>query len=230
MKRRWRRYAAKVDALPQRERALVFVTVMAAVIFVAYALFIDPLVARKKALAAQAVQQQAELQVMRGNIQALKNRLAAPDAANLARRDAVQRQIVEIDVKLKDMQTSLVPAQTMRAVLQEMLARNPRLQLIAVQTLPVMPLIEKRDKTEKSPAARQPNLKPTTAENGVFKHGVHITLQGSYADMYDYLARLETLPWHMFWSRASLSAADYPRLTMTVTIYTLSLDKAWLVV
>jgi MSHA biogenesis protein MshJ len=32
----------------------------------------------------------------------------------------------------------------------------------------------------------------------------------------------------MFWSRASLNAEDYPRLTLTVTIYTLSLDKAWL--
>jgi MSHA biogenesis protein MshJ len=68
------------------------------------------------------------------------------------------------------------------------------------------------------------------SQGGVFKHGVQITLQGSYGDMYEYLARLEKLPWHMFWSRASLSASDYPHLTLTVTIYTLSLDKAWLVV
>jgi len=40
--------------------------------------------------------------------------------------------------------------------------------------------------------------------------------------------RLEKLPWRMFWSRATLAAAEYPRVTLKVTIYTLSLDKAWL--
>lgn len=229
MKQLWRKYADQLDALPQRERAMVFFAVVAVVAFMANALFIDPLVTRKKAIATRAAQQQSELQVLQGNIQALEKQLAAPDAAALARRDGIKRQIAEIDVTLKDMQHSLVPAQNMKAVLQDVLARNPRLQLIAAHTLPVMPLVEKRDKTEKSAAAK-PQDKLAAAERGVFKHGVQITLQGSYGDMYEYLARLEKLPWRMFWSRASLNAGDYPRLTLTVTIYTLSLDKAWLVV
>ena len=66
------------------------------------------------------------------------------------------------------------------------------------------------------------------SEGNVFKHGVEVKLSGSYADLYDYLVRLEGLPSRMFWSRVSLNAEDYPRLTLTVTIYTLSLDKAWL--
>jgi MSHA biogenesis protein MshJ len=230
MKRLWRQYVQKAGALPARDRAMIFIAGIAVVLFISNALFIDPLMTQKKALASRANQQQAELQVLQADILALKNKLAAPHASIMARRNAVARQIADIDARLQDTQQSLVPAQNMRAVLQEVLVRNPRLQMIAVRTLPVMPLIERREKAERSAAAGMPQDQPAAAENGVFKHGVQITLQGSYSDMYDYLARLEKLPWRMYWSRASLNAGDYPRLTMTVTIYTLSLDRAWLVV
>ena len=121
----------------------------------------------------------------------------------------------------------------MNALLQDMLARNPRLQLVGLSTLPATPLVEKRAPAEKinaTASAPKSQDKLVAATSNVFKHGVQITLQGSYADLHDYLAALEKLPWRMLWSRASLSADDYPRLTLTVTIYTLSLDKAWLVI
>jgi MSHA biogenesis protein MshJ len=176
--------------------------------------------------------QQTEMQALQMKSQAMRNLRADPDAANQARGEVLKRQITEIDGTLKDMQRSLVPAQNMKTVLQEVLARNPRLHLIAMHTLPAAPLVEKNEKAEKPnapavPAAR-PQDKPSSGASNVFKHGVQITLQGSYTDLHDYLARLEKQPWRMFWARASLNAEDYPRLTLTVTIYTLSLDKAWL--
>ena len=227
----WRTYADKIDALSLRERAMVFIAAVVIVVFMLNIVFIGPPLARKNALSPRMAQQQTELQALQVKIQALEKRRTDPEAANLARRDEIKRQIAGIDETLRDMQSGLVPAQRMNALLQEVLARSPRLQLVALRTLPVTPLVEKRDKAEKSDApAPAPRLqdKLKAGESNVFKHGVQITVQGSYADLYDYLARLEKLPWRMFWSRASLSADDYPRLTLTVTIYTLSLDKAWL--
>lgn len=231
MNEQWRKFAAKIDTLSLRERAMVFAAVVAAVLFIMNASFIDPLTTRTKTLSARMAQQQTALQALQAQILALEQKRADPDAANLARRDAIRRQIGEIDAILKEMQSGLVSAQGMKAVLQEMLVRSPRLQLIAMRTLPVTPLIEKQAKAEKSgvpPAA--PQAKPGAGEGGVYKHGVQITIQGGYADLHDYLARLERQPWRMYWSRASLNADDYPRVILTVTIYTLSLDKAWLMV
>lgn len=233
MKELWRKYAGQIDALSLRERMMVFGAALAVAVFIMNALFIDPPATRIKALSRQMAQQQAELQAVQVKIQALEQKLTDPDVTNRARRDGIKRQIDEIDVTLKDLQHSLVPAQNMKALLQDMLARNPRLQLIALRTLPATPLVEKRAKAEQADAAASippAGGKPVATEDGVFKHGVRITVQGSYADLHDYLARLEKLSWRMFWSRASLNADDYPRLTLTVTIYTLSLDKAWLVV
>jgi MSHA biogenesis protein MshJ len=237
MNRPWRTYADKIDALSLRERAMLFVAVIAVPFFISYVMFVDPAVTRIRALSAKMAQQQMELQALTIALQALEKRRTDPDAVQATRRDQGKRRIAEIDATLNTLQSGLVPAQRMNALLQDMLTRNPRLQLVALSTMSATPLVEKHAPAEKSSAnananagAPQPTDKPVAAASSVFKHGVQITLQGSYVDLYDYLVMLEKLPWHMFWSRASLSAEDYPRLTLTVTIYTLSLDKAWLVV
>jgi MSHA biogenesis protein MshJ len=231
MKEQWRKLAARIDALSLRERVMVFVSAVVVAVFTMNALFIDSPTTRNKALSARMAQQQAELQALQGQIQALMQKRTDPNAANLARRDGIKRQIAAIDATLQDMQHSLIPAQNMKAVLQEVLVHNPRLQLIALRTLPATPLVEVQDKAGKTDAAAsalRSQDKTAAGASSIFKHGVRITLQGSYTDLHDYLARLEKLPWRMFWSRASLNADDYPHLMLTVTIYTLSLDKAWL--
>jgi MSHA biogenesis protein MshJ len=227
----WQKYAGQIDALAERERVMVFIAALAVVVFIGYSLFIDPAMARRKALALQMAQQQTEMQGLQMQIAELEKRRANPEAANLAQRDDLKRRIAALDDALKGKQQGLVPAQKMQAVLQDVLARNPRLQIVSLRTLPVTPLVErpaKDDKTDGAPPAAANAGKLMAGDGGIFKHGVQITLRGSYADLHDYLARLEKLPWRMFWSRASLNAEDYPRLVLTVTIYTLSLDKAWL--
>jgi MSHA biogenesis protein MshJ len=233
MRAEWQKYAARIDALSLRERLAVFVAFMAVIFYVSTTLFLDPVLARKKALVSGMTQQRSEMQAIQAQIQAMEAKQFDPDAANLARRNSVKDQIAEIDLSLKDMHQSLVPAQNMKALLQDMLSHQPRLQLLAMRTLPVTPLVDKSGKAEKgeASAAGAPSApKSAAGDDNVFKHGVEITLQGSYADLYDYLTRVEKLRWRMFWSRASLNAEDYPRLKLTVTIYTLSLDRAWLVV
>ena len=103
----------------------------------------------------------------------------------------------------------------MAQILEKMLARTSRVQLVKLQTLPVSHLIE-REKSDNGP--------------NVYKHGIEMTLQGRYLDLLDYLRRMETLPWQMFWARAHMDANDYPDVRITVTVFTLSLDKHWLVV
>ncbi len=236
MKSEWQKYAAKIDAMSLRERIILFGGLLLVIVYIAFMVFIDPAQQRKKVVSAELEKQRAEMQVLQIQIADLAAKRGDPDAANLARRNGLREQIAGIEVSLKDMNQTLVPAQNMKALLQEMLTHQPRLQLVALKTLPVTPLVEKKEKaekTEKTDAANGAVPAPVNTplvESNVFKHGVEITLQGSYADLYEYLTRVEKLQWRMFWSRASLNAEDSPRLKLTVTIYTLSLDKAWLVV
>jgi MSHA biogenesis protein MshJ len=234
MKQEWQKYAAKIDAMSVRERVAVFGALVLVIFYVVFMLLVDPALARRKAALAAAAQQRGEIQAIQTQIAALEAKRVDPDAPNLARRASVRNQLTEVDLELNEMRQNLVPAQNMKALLQEMLTHQPRLQVLALRTLPVTLLVDrpaKTDSAEKSGKADAPAApKPAGTDENVFKHGVEITLQGSYADLYEYLTRVEKSRWRMFWSRASLGTESHPRLKLTITIYTLSLDKAWLVV
>jgi MSHA biogenesis protein MshJ len=62
----------------------------------------------------------------------------------------------------------------------------------------------------------------------LYRHGVEVTVRGSYMDMIDYMNALETLPTQLFWGGARLEVEDYPTARLTLTMYTLSLDSKWL--
>jgi MSHA biogenesis protein MshJ len=58
---------------------------------------------------------------------------------------------------------------------------------------------------------------------------VEIVVQGSYLDLLSYVSRLERQSWQVYWGKTVLTA-EYPKTVVALTLYTLSLDKAWLVV
>jgi MSHA biogenesis protein MshJ len=66
------------------------------------------------------------------------------------------------------------------------------------------------------------------ADSNIFKHGVEITLRGAYPDLLAYVAELERRPWKMYWGRLKLDAAEGEDTHMVLTLYTLSLEQAWL--
>jgi len=227
LKAAWKKYAAKIDALSQRERIVVFAAAIVVVAFVMNQLFIDASAKRIKVLSSQMQQQQSDINAMQSQLRELERLAADPDAVARARRDSLQQQVTAVNEVIKGVQQDLVPAQNMNGLLQDVLGRNPRLQLVSMRTLPVTTLAGEVPAVPAAVNAAPANHAASAGDN-IFKHGVEITLQGSYADLHDYLLRLERLPWRMFWARAQLGTEDYPRLTLKITIYTLSLDKAWL--
>jgi MSHA biogenesis protein MshJ len=66
------------------------------------------------------------------------------------------------------------------------------------------------------------------AQATVYQHGMRIEVRGQYLDMVRYLQALERLPVKVLWGRVRLESDDYPASTLSLLIYTLSLDKAWI--
>jgi MSHA biogenesis protein MshJ len=66
------------------------------------------------------------------------------------------------------------------------------------------------------------------AREMLYRHGVEMVLQGTYPELVAYMEALEQLPVQLFWGRAQLDAQNYPEVTLTLTLYTLSLDDQWL--
>lgn len=214
-------FVAKVDGMTLRERAMIFAAAAFAIVSLINTFFLDPLLAKQKSLSSQVIQQQEKMKETQAQLTALLQAKQADEHAPQRERIRQLRdQIAEGDAYLKATQDKLVPPEKMAALLEQVLAKNTSLQLVALDTLPVTLFIE--------PSAADVANKVVVQEKQIFKHGVKMTVRGNYAELMQYLAALEKMPTQMFWGMAKLTVVQYPNAELTLTLYTLSLDKTWL--
>jgi len=203
-----------------RERALVFAAVAFALVSIINTFLLDPLLAQQKRLSSQVVQQQEKMKELQSQLNALLQAKQADEhAPQRARIMQLKEQIAAGEAYLKEKRDRLVPPEKMAELLEKMLSKNKRLQLIELNTLPVSQFIETQDRG--SPA-EQPSKRQ------IYKHDVKLTVRSRYLDLMQYLTALEKLPTEMFWGMASMEVVKYPDAELTLTLYTLSLDKTWL--
>ncbi len=223
----WEKLARRFDALKPRERVMVFAAGVAIIAGLGFVLAIEGALARHKILAANAERHRIDLaQLNKQNTESTRLLNQDPDVEGRKHIDDLRRQLGGYDTELRGVQQGLVPPNRMVKVLEDMLSRDANVRLVKLRTLPVAALVEPAGLAAESAAAK--SSAPT--KNLVYKHGIELTVEGSYLELLDYQARLEHLPWRMFFARTSVNSVDYPRVFMTVTLYTLSLEEAWLVV
>jgi MSHA biogenesis protein MshJ len=116
----------------------------------------------------------------------------------------------------------------MPELLRDLLAKNGKLKLIALNTLLTQNLLAQPVATSEVPTAEQSTNQEEQLENPVFKHVVEITIEGRYLDLLEYVSTIEKMDWHVLLNKAELSTKAYPNNQLKLTVYTLSLDKAWL--
>ncbi|MHB1676593.1 MAG: type II secretion system protein GspM [Sulfuriferula sp.] len=228
LKKRWQNMADRIDARSLRERTLIFIAAAAVLISLTNILLIDPLLAHHKMLSDQIVQMQLTNSIMQTQIQTLlKMSSHDPNAALKIKLAELRVQSERSGKTLGNIQSRLVSPQQMPALLEDILRQNKNVHLIALKTLPVETLNTQTD--NKSAAKTNYVSKSGTHDNTyVYKHGVEITLSGSYFELVHYLSAMETLPWRMFWGNAELVVDDSHNMQLTLRLYTLSQDQAWL--
>lgn len=212
-----RAWTERIDSASLRERALVFTAVALVLVAGFYFVLINPLLSEARTLTQKNQQQSAELATLQREEQRLSREKGADSAlAEASRRvDSLHAELAALERRAAEEQLRFTPPERIRPVLEEMLARNRRLTLVEFKTLPVVILSAG---------------KPGQGEQRVFQHGIELTVKGSYADLYEYLRALEHLPTKLYWGRAQLSAEDYPADVLKLTLYTVSFNRAWMVV
>ncbi|MBU0592991.1 MAG: type II secretion system protein M [Gammaproteobacteria bacterium] len=229
MKQQWQQLAAKLDTRNQRERALIFFMVIVVVGSLVNALWIDPLLARKKKAMQEVMSQQEQLQTLSSQIQVIMSGgKPDPDAPFRVQLAGLEQKLSQSRAALQEVQQNLVPPDKMARLLEDVLTQNRKLKLVALKTLPVSDVLDMSEGVSNQSQAGQSKEELKSAAPAIYKHGVEITVSGNYAELTHYLDTLEKLPWRMFWGKAEMHVEEYPRVTLTITLYTLSMDKTWL--
>lgn len=210
MKSTLSRQLERIDSASLRERVLIFLAMTLVVVLIVNLALIDPLRSRQRQLASETSQRQSEL----NTIQVELRRLAAmedvnPNLLTGKRAVALRAELASIEARVLAEQQRFTAPERVREVLDEMLQRNKRLELVELKTLPV-----------------------SVIDGGkrVFRHGVELTVTGTYVELFDYLSALERLPMQLYWGTAELDVINHPTARLKLVVYTVSLDRAWLVV
>ncbi len=210
-----KRYADRVDAMGLRERVLVFLAVAVVLVAIADSALLEPILRRQKASSLRIQQQQDEIGTMQAQLQGYAQ-VRSGEGANAGRQRLEKRraELAAIDRELADKHRGLVTSERMAKMLSEILRRNPDIELVSLRTLGATAL------------ANAPG--PVPSGSGMYRHGLEIAVSGSYLKMLNYVGQLERLPAKIFWGNMELQAGAYPKVTLKITLYTLSPEKTWL--
>jgi len=209
------RYAKRLDAMSLRERVLVFLAAAAIVVFVVNSALLEPILQRQKGASLKNQQQQDEIRAMQLQLQTYAQaRLSEGANAKRQRLEKYRAEIASLDRDLAGRQGELVTPDRMTRMLSEILKRNPGVELLSLRSLPATGLTQV----------------PTAAGGAaVYRHGIEVAVSGTYFTMLSYLADLERNPAKILWGAMDLQAS-YPKVTLKITLYTLSPEKTWLLI
>ena len=221
MKQLWERYAGRYDALSARERIMVFAAVLVAVVALCYVMMIEPELQKQRRTSTNILQKHSEMKAFEAQVTKLiASRANDPDRADRERLGQLRAQLTELDARIRAEERKFTAPAQMRGVIEGLLGRSRGIALVELKTLATTTLETPKPKNAKPDAGKTERL--------IYRHGVELTVTGSYLDLLAYVRELERLPTQLYWGGLELDAAAYPRVSMKLTVYTLSLDRAWL--
>lgn len=252
---RWPALARWFAGRTRRERAILLLGAVSLVWGLADVLWLGQAWQQRQQLAAQRLEQGLQRQMAEAEAAALVQEIQFLEEAELRQLGQARQRAAQAQQALQSGDSGLVSAQQMLPLLQALLqqgcaagaACGSSLTVLSLRTLAPVDLSRPAAAlaaATPAPAATPSATSPTTAaasapplaadsragagRPGLWKHGVEIVLAGSYADLAAYVQRLEALPQR--WLRGGLQfrVEQHPRATLTLRLYTLSLDPGWL--
>jgi MSHA biogenesis protein MshJ len=206
MKQHWQRFAARIDEMTLRQRAMLFATVSLVVVVFAQVALIEPLLLRQKALIERSTRDESQLAAVRAQIEALLKEEQGDS------KDPEQLAVLKLEARLAELEKSLavrkgsfVAPHRLPELLKNLLGPGRAIKLESLRTVPAVQV-------------------QSGAE--LYRHGLEMTLRGSYFELMQYLSDLEKMPARLLWGGAELQVDKYPEVRLSVQVHTLSTQRS----
>lgn len=206
MKARLQRWASTIDALGLRERIFLLLSLVAVLFLLMDTLVYQPALDEQRRSRDAIDNLQARLTLLELESQGIAREQAADPLAWRNRRVAeLEASLGERDDQLRARLGTLVEPRQAAPLLRDILAREPGLTLLGLETEVV--------------SLDQALLASLPTNLG--RYQLTLRLEGSYLATLRFLEHLDTLPWALFSEQLELEVEDHPRARITLRLYTL---------
>jgi MSHA biogenesis protein MshJ len=202
-----RRLDAGFLALSFRERFILLLLTAVLLLALAQFLFFLPLQNAHRIEQRQQSEARQRNEVLESEYAQMQQFMAGQ--TDIAEVQALEHELAAVQARIQQLGRRMVSPPEMASLLGELLSRESRLRLVALEKLPLEAM-------------------PKDAGERLVRHRMKLTLQGSYFDSLHYLQRMEALPWQIFWERLEYRVEDYPIGLLSVEIATLGDEAGWL--
>lgn len=214
------RLALAVDRRSLRERIIIMVALGTLLTLGWYVLLIEPMDKQNAALDEGNAAIRTTVTSLEDSLELLVQENANdPNAETLDALQTLQADIRQLEERLSKVATDIIAPQDIPKVLGRVLQRSPGIALI--------------DLRNDAPAPVDLGIAPASGSSmsRAFRHGVVMTVQGSYDDITEYVRAIENLEWTVQWNRVHLSrSSGIPDglIEAQLELYTLSLNQEWM--
>ena len=207
----------RIDSRIIRERALIFLTVMAA-IFMLWNFAQSTIDTKIEATQTQLDTLVTQRTTMQTQIAAAtQSLLNDPNKIKNEQINQLEEDIRKLETQLQSVSQNLIKAEQLPLALQEVLQKADQLTLLEVNTLPAHEL--------QFVAAESSSNADVENNAGVFQHVVELRVKGSFNQVVQLLISLEHLPWRFYWQSLDYKVEQYPHAEIKLRVYTLSSDE-----
>jgi MSHA biogenesis protein MshJ len=224
------------EKFSSREQYMVLSTIIVVILLIAYLLVIEPVILINAQLIKDKNSLISTTQSLSENIINTKNKkLQDP---NTPLRKQLKEVLVEskrLQKKINLLTQALVAPKQMVSLLESVLTQDKQLKLISLINLPeeAMSMQGSNLIFNDSSALDANTIRDRTSgqdrnsgqEALIYRHTFNIELETTYDSALLYLKRLDDLPWQLFWQDLKYQSTQYPKGTLNIRIYTLSMSK-----
>lgn len=244
------RIAAAKDAMGKEQWLLLGAAAVTALVLLQGV--VPALQAWRNEAGEQLLQQRQIVSILEGELRTIGEDDPVKVRARIQREhDTLLASVAEHEQAVKRLRGGLVDSGQITSLLARLLEQSQGVRLVSLESAGVTPVSAGRataapvtpGASPATPAVQAGSGGNTVAANAatvtapvaatpaapaLYRHGVRLVLRGDYRSLVHYLARVEQLPWTIYWDEVSLTVDKHPVVEVGIEFHTLSEQEEWL--
>jgi len=163
-----------------------------------------------------------------------------PTLSDQEQVNAMASVLAKLETEINTTSSDFVSPNQMVDLLYDILNKGKTLSIVSVEKLPANSMSENKER--EAPVIDIKNIKETLNnleatkktpkvddKDKIYRYEVELVIQGSYHEILKYIQQLESMHWRIFWENAELTVESYPLSQLRFSVYTISMEKDWLI-